>query len=209
MITGPRPHAARMSEHGNALCLLLRWARTRPPRRRFGGLVDFAKLGAGQVRYRTADVTLDAALHNVESIILLRICSRGPRYIYDSCGPSPTLCADREKLHQIVLNLLSNSTKFTEEGGNVTGLCDVHGKSVCISVRDTGVGVAAEKLQSEFEPFVQVGRKLSQPATGAGFGLAMSRDLARGMGGDVAAESSKAGSTFALTLPCVQNHDPI
>ena len=117
--------------------------------------------------------------------------------------------ADREIVQKIVLNLLSTSSKFTEEGRNITVLCDARGQSVCIYVRDAGLGIAAEKLQSAFESFVQIECMLSQPATGAGLGLAMSRDMARSMGGDLAAESSEAGSTFKLTLPCVQNHDSI
>jgi signal transduction histidine kinase len=73
---------------------------------------------------------------------------------------------------------------------------------VALHVRDTGIGIPADRLESVFEPFVQVGRSLSNPAEGAGLGLAISRDLARGMGGDLVAESSLGqGSTFTVILP--------
>jgi signal transduction histidine kinase len=69
-------------------------------------------------------------------------------------------------------------------------------------VRDTGEGIAAEQLERIFEPFVQVDQRLTRAHAGVGLGLAISRDLARGMGGDLAAESTPGvGSTFTLTLP--------
>jgi signal transduction histidine kinase len=73
---------------------------------------------------------------------------------------------------------------------------------VAIRVRDTGIGIPADKLEAVFDPFVQVRSDLARPHEGTGLGLAISRDLARGMGGDLAAESTPGvGSTFILTLP--------
>jgi signal transduction histidine kinase len=73
---------------------------------------------------------------------------------------------------------------------------------VLLAVTDTGIGIAPEKLRSVFEPFVQVDQRLTRPNEGVGLGLAISRDLARGMGGDLTAESvSGVGSTFTLSLP--------
>ncbi len=73
---------------------------------------------------------------------------------------------------------------------------------VHLHVRDTGVGIAPEKLASVFEPFVQADQRLTRAQEGVGLGLAISRDLARGMGGDLTAESTPGvGSTFTLTLP--------
>jgi len=73
---------------------------------------------------------------------------------------------------------------------------------VAIVVRDTGVGIPKEKLETIFEPFVQLGRSLSSLREGTGLGLAISRDMARAMSGDVSVESSLAsGSTFRLLLP--------
>ena len=122
--------------------------------------------------------------------------------------------ADREKLQQILLNLLSNAIKFTPAGdgtpGRVEVACAVEGAAagaggggrVGIRVRDTGVGIAPEKLASVFEPFVQADQRLTRPQEGIGLGLAISRDLARGMGGDLTAESTPGlGSTFTLILP--------
>jgi signal transduction histidine kinase len=105
-------------------------------------------------------------------------------------------------VQQILLNVLSNAVKFTERGGHLQVRCSGAGDRVRIQVRDTGVGIPAEKLESIFEPFVQIGRALNSPTEGTGLGLPISRDLARGMSGDLTAESTLgAGSTITLTLP--------
>jgi signal transduction histidine kinase len=111
-----------------------------------------------------------------------------------------------DKLQQILLNLLSNAVKFTDARGGAPGritvACEAAGDRVRIRVRDTGVGIAADKLEAVFEPFVQVDQGLTRTQHGTGLGLSISHDLARGMGGELTAESTPgAGSTFTLTLP--------
>ena len=119
---------------------------------------------------------------------------------------SLTARADREKVWQVLLNLLSNAIKFSDPGGRVSVECAVGdgsaGGRVLIRVRDTGMGIPADKLEAVFEPFVQVNAGLTRTQEGTGLGLAISRDLARGMGGDLTAESAVGvGSTFTLSLP--------
>jgi len=115
----------------------------------------------------------------------------------------PVAHADRDKVQQVVLNLLSNAIKATPPGGRVRLECEPGpGGEVVVRVSDTGTGIPAEKLVSIFDPFVQVDRKLNRPSEGVGLGLAISRDLARGMGGDLTVESEVGrGSTFTLRLP--------
>jgi signal transduction histidine kinase len=80
--------------------------------------------------------------------------------------------------------------------------CAARGARIEIAVKDTGIGIASDRLTQVFEPFVQVDQRLTRPHEGVGLGLAISRDLARGMGGDLSAESSLGeGSSFTLTLP--------
>jgi signal transduction histidine kinase len=111
--------------------------------------------------------------------------------------------ADAEKLRQVLVNLLSNAVKFTARGGHITIACTVDdARHVRLAVHDTGIGIAADQLARIFEPFVQVRADLTRTAEGVGLGLAISRDLARGMDGDLTAESTLGvGSTFTLTLP--------
>jgi signal transduction histidine kinase len=109
---------------------------------------------------------------------------------------------DRLKIEQIVLNLLSNAVKFTPSGGRVIVACSQTDDRAVITVRDTGPGVPLDRVDDIFEPFVQLGRSLSSGPEGAGLGLAISRDLARAMKGDVTLETRPgAGSVFTLTLP--------
>ena len=100
-----------------------------------------------------------------------------------------------------MLNLLSNAVKFTEPGGRIMLACAPRLEAVAITVSDTGHGIAADQLERIFEPFVQVDARLVRTHEGVGLGLAISRDLARGMGGDLTAESTPGvGSTFTLLL---------
>ena len=119
------------------------------------------------------------------------------------CDGGVEVFADGEKLRQILLNLLTNALKFTPAGGRVSVSCEPGEAEVAIRVRDTGRGIAPAHLEQVFEPFVQVDRHVtSANDQGVGLGLAISRELARGMGGTLSAESEPGvGSTFSLTLP--------
>jgi signal transduction histidine kinase len=122
--------------------------------------------------------------------------------VLGGCDPALRVQADRDKLQQILLNLLTNAIKFTDPGGEIRVACVRQDDHVGISVADVAFNIAAEKLSSIFEPFVQVDQRLTRPHEGIGLGLAISRDLARGMGGDLTAKSRPAaGSTFTLVLP--------
>src|SRR6185437_2225077 len=127
---------------------------------------------------------------------------KGLRYSYQGGDKTASVLADPEKLQQIVLNLLSNAVKFTDAGGAITLSAKPAGKCIEISVEDTGAGIPPEKLDKIFDPFVQAERRLNQPVQGVGLGLAISRDLALAMGGDITVESEVGeGSTFTLSLP--------
>ena len=85
------------------------------------------------------------------------------------------MCCDRDKLQQIILNLLSNAIKFTAPGGHIRLGCEVRADTVLIHVTDTGAGIAAEKLEEIFEPFVQLDSGLTRQVGGTGLGLTISR----------------------------------
>ncbi len=165
-------------------------------------VLNFAKVDAGRLEYRIQNVALDEILKDCESMVLPQIRGQRINYSFEECGETVFVEADPDKTQQILLNLLSNAIKFTPEGGTLNASCDQTGTMGRIHIRDSGMGIEQDKLEAIFEPFVQVNRALNQPGHGAGLGLAISRSLARAMGGDIAVESQVgAGSTFTLTLP--------
>jgi PAS domain S-box-containing protein len=165
-------------------------------------VLNFAKIEAGHVRYELADVPVNAVLTGVEAMVEPQLRSRSLQYTFRPGDPTVAVRADRERLEQIVLNLLTNAVKFTEPGGSVVLEWEPCGAVVCIRVRDTGRGIPPERQESIFEPFVQVDPTLTRSSEGTGLGLSISRDLARAMNGDLTVQSQEgAGSTFTLTLP--------
>jgi signal transduction histidine kinase len=138
---------------------------------------------------------------DLEALITPQLRSRDLTYDYTGCDPTLTAWADAEKTRQILLNLLSNAIKFTEPGGTIAISCIDRGDTVSVVVKDTGLGIPADRLSSVFEPFVQLERRLTSNHEGTGLGLAISRDLARGIGGELSARSILGeGSEFDLNL---------
>ena len=166
------------------------------------GVLDYSRLEAGAVHYELQDVSLDDVLATCEALIAPLVSASRLTMTFDECDRALEVRADPEKLKQIVLNLLTNAVKFTEPGGHITLCCTRMIDAVAITVTDTGHGIAADQLERIFEPFVQVDAGLTRTHEGVGLGLAISRNLARGMGGDLTVLSTPGGgSTFTLLLP--------
>lgn len=172
-----------------------------------GDILEFARLDSGRVRVQTGVVPVSEVITRAEALIGFQISDAGLRLTIDGCSGDLAVSADPDRLQQILLNLLTNAIKFTPEGGVITIHCEKDGERIRIAVRDTGIGIAPDHLQRIFSPFVQVDAEPaaelhSAAARGVGLGLAISRDLARAMGGDVTAASAPgAGSVFTIDLP--------
>ena len=165
-------------------------------------ILNFAKVEAGRLQLNLADISMNEALGNLESLVAPMLLEKHIAYEYRCCDPGYRAHADPERVQQILLNLLSNAAKFTPPGGNIVVECTALVKWMRVQVSDTGMGIPEDKLQNIFEPFVQLERGLSKDTGGTGLGLAISRDLARAMGGDLRAKSAPGkGSRFILTLP--------
>ena len=166
-------------------------------------LLNFSRIDAGRVDYDYADVVLDEIFDAVTQMIVPQAAARNIAFESRPCGPEICVRVDRLKTEQILINLLSNAVKFTDSGGHVLLQCaTVAERAVSVEVADSGVGIAPDQLERIFEPFVQVGRSLTSTREGAGLGLAISRELARAMGGEISVRSTLgAGSTFVLELP--------
>jgi signal transduction histidine kinase len=168
-------------------------------------VLNFAKLDAGQVQYRISDVAPDDVLADIETLVAPQLQAKKLHYYFAGCDADLLVRADADKLQQIVLNLLTNAIKFTPSGGRITLSCEEQGEFALIRVTDTGIGIGQDRLETIFDPFVQVDRALNRPHEGIGLGLSISRDLARGMGGTLTVRSIPGeGSTFTLRLRCTE-----
>jgi signal transduction histidine kinase len=164
-------------------------------------VLDFARMEVGQLSVAVDDVPLVDALDAADAFIAPQARANGLAYDYHRPSRLVTVRADRERLEQVVLNLLSNAMKFTPAGGRVTLDCAMRSGKVVVRVRDTGRGIPAELQSTIFEPFTQVDGSYTRAVGGAGLGLAISRELSRAMGAELTVESVPGrGSTFALRL---------
>jgi signal transduction histidine kinase len=168
-----------------------------------GALLDLSRIESGSVAYTLEAIAVEPFLAGLDSLVEPQAVAKSLTLEHQRGDDSLGVRADREKLRQIMLNLLSNAIRYTSSGGRITIAARPSGrKAVVIEVSDTGIGIAPEALERIFEPFVQLDRSLTQTREGVGLGLAISRDLARGMGGDLTVESEQGeGSRFCLRLP--------
>ncbi|HEX8392862.1 MAG TPA: ATP-binding protein [Longimicrobium sp.] len=165
-------------------------------------ILSHARMEAGRMEFDLRPISALEAIDGVEPLVAPQARARGIAYSVEACDPELRILGDEERVRQILLNLVSNAIKFTAPGGWVLLSCEEAAGEVLLRVRDNGRGIPADKLDAIFDPFQQVGRSLNQPQEGVGLGLAISRDLARGMYGDLTVESVMGeGSTFTLRLP--------
>jgi len=171
-------------------------------RRLIDDILDFARLEAGRVRIDVEPVVLDEVMDEVTRLVGPDATKKQLNLATRVHEDRNVVLADHQRLVQILLNLVGNAIKFTPPGGQIAVEAVADGSREHIRVRDNGVGIPPERLQSVFEPFVQVDDALTRTAAGAGLGLSISRDLARAMGGDITVESEFGhGSTFTVELP--------
>jgi PAS domain S-box-containing protein len=165
-------------------------------------ILDFARASSERMPTHLAPVALTDALDRAEALTASQMHEARLRY-RRLAGEPLQVRADPDRLQQILLNLLSNAVKFTPAGGDVTVAWERRDARALIRVSDTGGGVAEDQLERIFEPFVQLGTKaVSRAQPGVGLGLAISRELARAMRGELSAHSRPGqGATFTLTLP--------
>ena len=166
-------------------------------------ILTFARVEAGGLSVSLEQVPLEGLLWRAEEIVAPHFQRAGVAYMREPSPSGLTVRADPDRLQQILVNLLGNASKFTPSGGKACVRWHADGELVRIAVADTGRGIPADFLSQIFEPFVQVDQKLDAgKKKGMGLGLAISRELARAMGGDITVESVVGeGSTFTVSLP--------
>jgi len=167
-------------------------------------LLDLARIEAGRVEMGMDAIPVSSLLRECHSLAGQLAKERGVDLVFDdSACASQLVFADRMRLKQILLNLISNGVKYNRPGGLVRIGCAVepHRSWLRLLVSDNGIGIAPENLERLFTPFERLGAQRSA-IQGTGIGLVISRHLARMMGGDVGVVSEKGvGSTFWIELP--------
>jgi len=162
-------------------------------------ILDIAKIEAGQLDLKEDIFDLEPLIESVTALLRKPAAERGIRVVHNQARNLPWLRGDEKKLRQILINLLTNSLKFTPEGGVVTLALSFVERCVEICVLDTGVGIAESDLERALQPFGQVDSSLSRRHEGTGLGLPISKALAELHGADFELVS-EVGKGTAVTI---------
>ncbi len=165
-------------------------------------VLNFAKVEAGHLEAIAEPTALVPLLEEMGELVQPQIEERAQRYTLEPCPGDPVIRTDGEKLRQVLLNLLTNASKFTPTGGEIRLACEAGPDQLRIHVDDSGPGIPPGQRDRVFEPFIQLGRNLTSAHQGTGLGLSISRDLARLLGGDlrVADRPDGPGARFTIEL---------
>lgn len=166
-------------------------------------ILDIAKVEAGCFEVEQMPFELPRLLEDVIVSLGARASAKGIALTIASEGPLPELvCSDPTRLRQILVNVVGNAVKFTPGGNVEVRVKTLPGERLVFVVKDSGVGIAEVERSKLFQPFTQVGSSTTRIFGGTGLGLALSRKLARLLGGDVVLESSEVGvgSSFVVTI---------
>ncbi|WGS53096.1 response regulator [Paraburkholderia sp. D15] len=166
-------------------------------------ILDLSKVEAGQVTVELETVSIDATLQSLEEMFKPLAANKHLQLAFNRAPGTPdTFVTDGQRVTQILRNLLSNAVKFTEHGEVALTVAPAERHQLRIDVRDSGIGIAADKLDMIFEAFQQADGSTSRQYGGSGLGLSISREFSRLLGGriTVASEVGK-GSVFTLWLP--------
>jgi len=166
-------------------------------------LLDISRFEAGGGKLERRQVDLDRFLHSFETSFQVLALQREINFRVIRGGDLPShVLWDEDRINEVLGNLLSNAFKFTDRGGSVELGVEGSNNDVCITVRDTGVGIAAEQLPHIFEKFFQASNQAYAAAKGTGLGLAIAREIVEAHGGSIRVDSTLGmGTTFSITLP--------
>ncbi len=168
-------------------------------------VLDLAKIEAGKLEWHMEAVTVSDILERATAATASLFEQKGLTLAMEVAPGLPAVTGDRDRLIQVVINLISNAVKFTDIG-SVTCRAERRGHEVVVSVIDTGLGIAPADQPKVFERFKQVGDTLTDKPKGTGLGLPICREIVEHHGGRVWVESEIGkGSTFAFSLPIGQS----
>ena len=166
-------------------------------------ILDFSKLEEGKMKIRTMEVPIRKMLNEIDKIFQVKAAEKKLDFYCECRDLPPVIWLDEPHIREIIVNLVGNSMKFTQQGKVELNAAfrkeNAETGTLTVKVKDTGIGISPEFLKDLFKPFNQEGRS---NAVGTGLGLSISRQLAQAMGGDLTVESELGkGSTFTLEIP--------
>jgi signal transduction histidine kinase len=165
-------------------------------------VLSFARIEAGKLQVDVRTLLVADAVSTLEALIRPELQRKELAFLCEPCDPAMSVRADPEKLRQILVNFLTNAIKFTPKGGRIRVGAERRDGVVRIWVSDTGVGIPSDQLERVFEPFFQVERGSTRRYPGIGLGLAIARDFAQAMNGELRLESTVGtGSVASVLLP--------
>ncbi|GLR47079.1 response regulator [Sphingomonas astaxanthinifaciens] len=171
-------------------------------------ILDLSKIEAGHVEVQPAEVAIERLTRDLRRTFEPIAAERGVAFeIAVEAGAPDLIVSDRQRLEQILKNLLANAFKFTAEGKVTLAIARAEDDRIALSVSDTGIGIAPDQQKAIFEAFRQADGSINRKFGGTGLGLSISRELARLLGGTIALESEPGvGSRFTVTVPV--EYDP-
>ena len=165
-------------------------------------ILDLSKIESGKVELKLRHFSLPAVIESLRRVMTPILAPKQQPLEVDIDGEIPAMYADRDKIRQVLLNLLSNATRFTPEGGRLRITARVEDRWCRVSVEDNGIGIPREDQERIFEPFCQLDNPLSDEKGGTGLGLAIARQIIEWHGGRLWVESEAGrGSRFIFALP--------
>jgi two-component sensor histidine kinase len=171
-------------------------------------LLSLSRIESGKMTMKFEDLDLRGLIEFIHSSFKTQTDGKSIRLQMELPPKVPTVYADREKLEQVLTNLMGNAIKFTPEGGEIVISAkpyDGNGSHMAVSVKDTGAGIPADQLDKIFEKFHQVEGSLQRSVGGTGLGLAIAKGLVEAHQGKIFVESEVGkGSRFTFTLPISQ-----
>ncbi len=179
-------------------------------------ILDISKIEAGKMELTFESVDMDEIIKGVMSTAVALVKDK-PIKLQQSISPGlPTVRGDARRIREVLINLLSNAAKFTEQGfirveaQATPRLEGGQGRGVIVAVADSGIGIPPEKIDTIFEPFTQVDASSTRSAGGTGLGLSISKHFVEMHGGRIWVESTLGeGSTFYFSLPVEQPSSPL
>ncbi|MBX4258232.1 hypothetical protein KTC96_17965 [Clostridium estertheticum] len=167
-------------------------------------MIDITKLDAGFFNLNLQNCNIVNVVESVTMSVAEYIKTKSIKLIFDTDIEECIMSCDPEKIERVILNLLSNSIKFTRSGGSMKVNMYDKGEHIIISIKDTGIGIPPDKLNIIFDRFRQVDRSLTRKQEGSGIGLSIVKSLVELHGGTISVRSEYGkGTEFIIVLPII------